>query len=334
MLTNLVLTNLVLTNIVLTNLVLTNLVRANPNFACHCQGDATDSKDALHLDEISYDCIDCNASLRLDECFPEDARRSGGLLFRCLKCYKKISKFLQDIDKNNQRVRKQVAGQVKKETEKKKKEQEAAKKKKEQEAAKQEAANKGAAKRTRSTTKKGAAKRTSSTTTTKGAAKRTTTTKKGAAATSSSTTTKKGAAKRTTTTKKGAAATSSSTSGEYKFALWQRVLSEYTGFDGKFPGEIYGRKLGLYNIYFLQDHTVETNVSEDKISKPPAGAKWAKLTRKDLINQTFQEGSTKYTIIALGKGDNKHHYLCRTSTGKEIYKTVGSVQNLCGKFGW
>jgi hypothetical protein len=264
-----------------------------------------------------------------------------------------MSKFLQDIDKNNQRVRKQVAGQVKKETEKKKKEQEAAKKKKEQEAAKQEAANKGVGKRTRSTTtkgavkrtKKGAAKRTSSTTTTKGAAKRTTTTKKGAAATSSSTTTKKGAAKRTTTTKKGAAkrttttkkgaaATSSSTSGEYKFALWQRVLSEYTGFDGKFPGEIYARKLGLYNIYFLQDHTVETNVSEDKISKPPAGAKWAKLTRKDLINQTFQEGSTKYTIIALGKGDNKHHYLCRTSTGKEIYKTVGSVQNLCGKFGW
>ena len=209
-------------------------------------------------------------------------------------------------------MRQQVAGQVKKETEKKKKEQEAAKKKE------QEAAKKGVGKRTSSTTTKGTAKRTK-----KGAAKRT-----------SSTTTNKGAAKRTTTTKKGAAATSSSTSGEYKFALWQRVLSEYTGFDGKFPGEIYGRKLGLYNIYFLQDHTVETNVSEDKISLPPAGAKWAKLTRKDLINQTFQEGSTKYTIIALGKGDNKHHYLCRTSTGKEIYKTVGSVQNLCGKFGW
>ena len=228
---------------------------------------------------------------------------------------------MKDIDDNNQRVRQQVAGQVKKETEKKKKEQEAAKKK-EQEAAKkkkeQEAAKKGVGKRTSSTTTKGTAKRTK-----KGAAKRT-----------SSTTTNKGAAKRTTTTKKGAAATSSSTSGEYKFALWQRVLSEYTGFDGKFPGEIYGRKLGLYNIYFLQDHTVETNVSEDKISLPPAGAKWAKLTRKDLINQTFQEGSTKYTIIALGKGDNKHHYLCRTSTGKEIYKTVGSVQNLCGKFGW
>ena len=219
---------------------------------------------------------------------------------------------MKDIDDNNQRVRQQVAGQVKKETEKKKKEQEAAKKKE------QEAAKKGVGKRTSSTTTKGTAKRTK-----KGAAKRT-----------SSTTTNKGAAKRTTTTKKGAAATSSSTSGEYKFALWQRVLSEYTGFDGKFPGEIYGRKLGLYNIYFLQDHTVETNVSEDKISLPPAGAKWAKLTRKDLINQTFQEGSTKYTIIALGKGDNKHHYLCRTSTGKEIYKTVGSVQNLCGKFGW
>ena len=236
---------------------------------------------------------------------------------------------MKDIDDNNQRVRQQVAGQVKKETEKKKKEQEAAKKK-EQEAAKkkkeQEAAKKGVGKRTSSTTTKGTAKRTK-----KGAAKRT---KKGAAKRTSSTTTNKGAAKRTTTTKKGAAATSSSTSGEYKFALWQRVLSEYTGFDGKFPGEIYGRKLGLYNIYFLQDHTVETNVSEDKISLPPAGAKWAKLTRKDLINQTFQEGSTKYTIIALGKGDNKHHYLCRTSTGKEIYKTVGSVQNLCGKFGW
>ena len=241
---------------------------------------------------------------------------------------------MKDIDDNNQRVRQQVAGQVKKETEKKKKEQEAAKKK-EQEAAKkkkeQEAAKKGVGKRTSSTTTKGTAKRTK-----KGAAKRTssTTTNKGAAKRTSSTTTNKGAAKRTTTTKKGAAATSSSTSGEYKFALWQRVLSEYTGFDGKFPGEIYGRKLGLYNIYFLQDHTVETNVSEDKISLPPAGAKWAKLTRKDLINQTFQEGSTKYTIIALGKGDNKHHYLCRTSTGKEIYKTVGSVQNLCGKFGW
>ena len=250
-----------------------------------------------------------------------------------------------------------MADNLKKQVEKKK--QEAAKKKKQQEAAKkkkqQKTAKNGAAKRGRSTTpKKGAAKRarasstsstsssttaTRSSTTKKGAAAtRSSTTKKGAAATSSSTTkTKKGAAatsSSTTKTKKGAAATSSSTSGEYDFELWQKVESEYTGFDDKYPAEIYSRTKGQYNLYFLQDHTFETNVPADKISLPPAGAKWAELRRRQFLNKTFKEGPSTYTIVELGKGDKKHHYLCRSSTGKEIFKTVGSVQNLCGKFGW
>jgi hypothetical protein len=75
-------------------------------------------------------------------------------------------------------------------------------------------------------------------------------------------------------------------------------------------------------------------VPADKISLPPAGAKWAELRRRQFLNKTFKEGPSTYTIVELGKGDNKHHYLCRSSTGKEIFKTVGSVQNLCGKFGW
>ena len=220
---------------------------------------------------------------------------------------------------------------MKKQLEKKK--QEAAKKKKQQEAAKkkkqQQTAKNGAAKRGRSTTpKKGAAKRarasSTSSTSSSTTATRSSTTKKGAAATSSS----------TTKTKKGAAATSSSTSGEYDFELWQKVESEYTGFDGKYPAEIYSRTKGQYNLYFLQDHTFETNVPADKISLPPAGAKWAKLRRRQFLNKTFKEGPSTYTIVELGKGDKKHHYLCRSSTGKEIFKTVGSVQNLCGKFGW
>ena len=227
-----------------------------------------------------------------------------------------------------------MADNLKKQVEKKK--QEAAKKKKQQKTAKN-----GAAKRGRSTTpKKGAAKRarasSTSSTSSSTTATRSSTTKKGAAATRSSTT-KKGAAatsSSTTKTKKGAAATSSSTSGEYDFELWQKVESEYTGFDGKYPAEIYSRTKGQYNLYFLQDHTFETNVPADKISLPPAGAKWAELRRRQFLNKTFKEGPSTYTIVELGKGDNKHHYLCRSSTGKEIFKTVGSVQNLCGKFGW
>ena len=228
-------------------------------------------------------------------------------------------------------LKKQVE-KKKQEAAKKKKQQEAAKKKKQQQTAKkkqQKTAKNGAAKRGRSTTpKKGAAKRarasSTSSTSSSTTATRSSTTKKGAAATSSS----------TTKTKKGAAATSSSTSGEYDFELWQKVESEYTGFDDKYPAEIYSRTKGQYNLYFLQDHTFETNVPADKISLPPAGAKWAELRRRQFLNKTFKEGPSTYTIVELGKGDKKHHYLCRSSTGKEIFKTVGSVQNLCGKFGW
>ena len=241
-------------------------------------------------------------------------------------------------------LKKQVE-KKKQEAAQKKKQQEAAKKKKQQQTAKkkkqQKTAKNGAAKRGRSTTpKKGAAKRarasSTSSTSSSTTATRSSTTKKGAAATRSSTT-KKGAAatsSSTTKTKKGAAATSSSTSGEYDFELWQKVESEYTGFDGKYPAEIYSRTKGQYNLYFLQDHTFETNVPADKISLPPAGAKWAELRRRQFLNKTFKEGPSTYTIVELGKGDKKHHYLCRSSTGKEIFKTVGSVQNLCGKFGW
>ena len=73
---------------------------------------------------------------------------------------------------------------------------------------------------------------------------------------------------------------------------------------------------------------------ESKLKLPPPGAKWGELRRRGLLGQTFEADGSTYDIVSLGKGDKKHHYLCRDSEGKEIYKTVGSVQNICGEFGW
>ena len=270
-------TNLVLVRTNNTTIIISLLTCLIVHFACQVKGEPQVEESQVPDAAYSYDCMDCNESLLLNECFPENARDGGSLLFRCIKCYNKHTKFLANIDQQNQKVRKQQQAQLKEEVQKKQEEQqEAAKKKQEQqEAAKTKPKN---------------------------------------------TTNKKGAA-----TKKGS---------DYSYALWDKVLCEYTGFDGTYPAEIYSRTKGSYNVYFLKDHTFETNVSENKIKPPPLGAKWAALRRRELLGQTFVEGDSTYEIISLGKGGKKHHYLCRSDSGEDLYKTVGSVQNICGEFGW
>ena len=75
--------------------------------------------------------------------------------------------------------------------------------------------------------------------------------------------------------------------GTKGFKLYDRVLCQFPGYGKKwFRAEIFGKYRGKYNVYYLDDGTVQKAVPFDKLIAPEEKG-WVKKSRTDFLQKPF-----------------------------------------------
>ena len=114
--------------------------------------------------------------------------------------------------------------------------------------------------------------------------------------------------------------------------------------DGWFRAQIFGRRMGAYNIYFPEDGQVLKSVKESALKVADANDKKNKMRRTDFVGLEFRltkcvKGKTPnqtgyYKVVGMGKGKHSNKYKCNRLDRKDIYDPkeilfdMGHVQGL------
>lgn len=120
----------------------------------------------------------------------------------------------------------------------------------------------------------------------------------------------------------------------FTYNLFARVWSKYPGFEGYHKGEIYRRYKTKYSVYFPEDHTTLTGVTDADLKTPKVTEDWAKMTRKQFVGEHFMRSNVRHDIIAMGKGKTLQQYEVRVlkpngQHGEEsLFFNVGEVQQM------
>ena len=119
---------------------------------------------------------------------------------------------------------------------------------------------------------------------------------------------------------KGTKGKGKGTKGTKGFKLYDRVLCQFPGYGKKwFRGDIFGKYRGKYNVYYLDDGTVQKAVPFDKLIAPEEKG-WVKKSRTDFLQKPFtseQAGAGTWHAIGFGKRKYVNHYICSRVDDKD-----------------
>ena len=114
------------------------------------------------------------------------------------------------------------------------------------------------------------------------------------------------------------------------YRLHDRVLAQYPGYGSTwFKAEIFGRYRGKFNVYYLDDGTVQKAVAakdlrspelSQALLKPKQTKEWAAKSRTDFLNHPFKSkkaGAGTWQATSLGKRNHVNKYVCERVDGND-----------------